>query len=141
MMMQNNLSQAAPVAGTPQSNPLAANPATPPPQQQAGPQINAEDIPDHIDTGNYVLPMLGKLLSDPKASRKDVIKSVGTAISDDRITAGDAVKFLGTLPDDDAQLRPWLKQKYTHLVAGLVHLNAMNHAQQMQAQPQPQVVQ
>ena len=46
------------------------------------------------------------------------------------------------LPDDDAQLRPWLKQKYTHLVAGLVHLNAMQHAQNMQAQQaQPQQMQ
>ena len=98
MLAPNNLSQAAPVAGTPQSNPLAANPSTSP-QQQPGPQppqINAEDIPDHIDTGNYVLPMLGKLLSDPKVSRKDVIKSVGTAMGDDRITASDAVKFLGS---------------------------------------------
>lgn len=128
-MQISNLSQAAPVAGTPQSNPLAPNPSTPPQAGPAMPQIEASDIPDHIATGNYVLPMLGKLLANPKASRKDVIKSVGTAIGDDKITAGDAVKFLGTIPDDDAQLRPWLKQRYQHLVAGLVHLNALQHAQ------------
>ena len=32
------------------------------------------------------MPMMSKLLADPKVSRKDVIKSVGTAIGDDKIS-------------------------------------------------------
>lgn len=145
--MANMLSQATPVAGPAQSNPLAQGPQNSAPNPQM-PQINPDEIPDHIDMGNYIMPMLVKLLQDPKVSRKDVIKTVGTAISDDKVKPTEAVKFLTDVPDDPVALRPWLKQKYGHLVAGMVHLHAAQHvlnarqaAAQQAVQTQQQAVQ
>lgn len=145
--MANMLSQATPVAGPAQSNPLATNADVSPTQQQgqAGkpmPQFDTADIPDHIETGGYVMNVLAKLIANPKAKRKDVINAVGLAISDNKIKPSEAVKMLTDVPDAQEALRPWLKEKYGHLVKGMVHLHAMQHvintkqAQQQQMQQQ-----
>lgn len=120
------------------SNPLSAAPAAPmgsapgvmneqPTQQQSGaqmPQINPEDIHQHIEQANYMLPLLGMLAKDPKVTRKDVVKAVSGIMGEGRMTATEAIDLLSKVPSNPDQLRTWLKEKYGHLIAGAVHLNA-----------------
>ncbi len=122
------------------SNPLSSAPAAPlgsapgvmneqPTQQQPAaqmPQIHPDDIPQHVDQANYMLPILGALVKNPKVTRKDVVKAVSGIMGDGRLTATAAIDLLSKVPSNPDQLRVWLKEKYGHMIAGAVHLNAAN---------------
>lgn len=127
------------------SNPLSAAPAAPlggapgamneqPTQQQPAPQmpqIHPDDLPQHVAQANYMLPLLGALAKDPKVTRKDVVKAVSGIMGDGRMTAGEAIDLLSKVPSNPDQLRAWLREKYSHLITGAVHLNATHLLQQV----------
>jgi hypothetical protein len=114
--------------------PAAANNG--PSQQQQQPnqpmQLHPDDMPKHIDETNYMLPIMAKLARDPKVTRKDVIRAISDAMADGKFTATEAIEKLAQVPSNQDALKAFLRQKYTQLIQGAVHLNAAQAMLQQQ---------
>lgn len=82
----------------------------------------------------YGLPIIGALASNPKTTRKDVIKAAADAAGAGKIEPSMAVSIISQMPDDPNKLQPWLKGIYAANLSAMVHLKAAMMAQQ---QPQP----
>jgi hypothetical protein len=80
----------------------------------------------------HVLPIMGALASNPKVTRKDVIKAAADAAGAGHIQPSQAVQFISQMPQDDDKLQAWLKNAYATNLTALVHLKA---AQQPMPQP------
>jgi hypothetical protein len=131
--MSNPLSSAAPAPMD--AAPAAANNG-PSQQQQPGgqmPQLHPDDLPKHIDDANYMMPIMSKLARDPKVTRKDVVKAVSGGMADGKFTAQEAIELLSQVPSNPEALKAFLRQRYTALIKGAVHLNAAS-SQAMQQQ-------
>ncbi len=128
------------------NNPLSSNrpsaaPAPHPAQAHAQVWQHAQAIPEHaldgaISIANYSLPVLGALASNPKTTRKDVIKAAADAAGAGKIPASQAVSLISEMPADPDKLQGWLKSLYAYQLTSLVHMKA----RAMPDQPQPQGV-
>ena len=97
--------------------------------------IHPDELPDKIALGDYAVPILGRLASDPKVSSKDVIKAAAQAAADGKIAPSRAVELIGQIPEDADKVRPWLRGLYAANLSAIVHMKA---AALGQPQPAPQ---
>lgn len=126
-------------------NPLSSRPSAPPEHPvmahaKIWQHVNAmapDDAAAKTAELTHVLPIMGALASNPKVTRKDVIKAAADAAGAGAIPPSQAVQVISQMPQDDDKLQPWLKGLYETNLTALVHLKAA------QAQPQqsPQPVQ
>lgn len=72
----------------------------------------------------HSLPVLGALASNPKTTRKDVIKAAADAAGAGKIDPSAAVAFISQMPDDQTKLQGWLKGIYAANLSAMVHLKA-----------------
>lgn len=130
--MNNPLSSASPAPMD--AAPAAANngPAQQQPGGQMSQQIHQDDLPRHIDDANYMLPIVSGLARNPKVTRKDVVKAVSGAMGDGKFTAAEAIELLSQVPSNPDALKAFLRQKYTQLIQGAIHLNAAQAILQQQ---------
>lgn len=95
--------------------------------------------PDEADAAmtaaSYTTPMIGALASNPKVTRKDVIKAASGWVSEGKIQASKAIDIISQMPDEPDKLRPWLKNLYAANLSGLVHLKAAQMATQQPSAP------
>jgi hypothetical protein len=83
-----------------------------------------DEMQKNLDQSSFVTPILAKLSSDPKVTRKDVIKAAADASGSGKVEPSQAVQFITTMPDDPDKIQPWLKGLFaTHLNA-TVHMKA-----------------
>lgn len=88
---------------------------------------------------SYGLPILGALASNPKTTRKDVIKAAADAAGVGKLDPSQAVAMISQMPDDPDKLQPWLKGLYATNLSAMVHLKAAQMPEP--AAPQPGVPQ
>jgi hypothetical protein len=100
--------------------------------------MGQDDQASMVGELSYTLPILGALASNPKTTRKDVIKAAADAAGAGKIDPSKAVSLISQMPDDPTKLQPWLKTMYATDLTAMVHLKAAAMPQQPQA-PQPGV--
>ncbi len=83
----------------------------------------------------YSLPVIGALASNPKITRKDVIKAAADAAGSGKIDPSMAVSFISQMPNDPDKIQPWLKGLYAANLSAMVHLKAASMPAQQQPQP------
>lgn len=101
--------------------------------------INAmapDDQASKVQELQHTLPVIGALASNPKTTRKDVIKAAADAAGAGKINPSMAVSFISQMPNDPDKLQPWLKGIYAANLSAMVHLKAAAMPEQ---QPQPGV--
>lgn len=96
--------------------------------------IHPSELQEHADRTATILPILGALSSDPKVTRKDVIKAAADAAGSGNVDPSQAVQFISQMPDDPNKLQPWLKNLYAANLSAMVHMHAA--MQTPQAEPQ-----
>ncbi len=98
--------------------------------------MGPDDQASKMQELQHSLPVIGALASNPKTTRKDVIKAAADAAGAGRIDPSMAVSFISQMPDDQTKLQGWLKGIYAANLSAMVHLKAAAMpGQQQQAQP------
>lgn len=98
--------------------------------------MSPDDQASKVDELKYSLPILGALSSNPKTTRKDVIKAAADAAGAGKIDPSMAVSLISQMPDDATKLQGWLKGLYAQNLSAMVHLKAAAMpAQQPQGVP------
>jgi hypothetical protein len=98
--------------------------------------------PDQLEqataAASYGVPILGALASNPKTTRKDVIKAAADAAGAGKIPPSQAVDLISQMPDDPTKLQPWLHALYAAHLTALVHMKARALGNQPPPQGAPQ---
>jgi len=87
-------------------------------------QMPPDALQSGIEAANYAVPILGALASNPKVTRKDVIKAAADAAGAGKIQPSQAVAVISEMPTDPDKLKPWLHALYAFQLTALTHMKA-----------------
>jgi hypothetical protein len=91
--------------------------------------VPPEDVADRVDRIDLVLPMIAKLASNPKTTRKDVIKAAADLSSSGKVPASELVSAISSMPLEQTKLHDWLQKLYALSMSAAVHIKAVNMRQ------------